>query len=65
MARKRLWEYQKSVYKSGENVKIVFPAKLQFINQVPSGRNVYSIDTDIVQSSVVPNSSTTAPIKQT
>ena len=28
MARKRLWEYQKSVYKSGENVKIVFPAKL-------------------------------------
>jgi len=87
MARKRLWEHQKSSYKSGENVKIVFPAKLivngrcvadefpdwqeilskdrlQFVNQVPSSRNVYSIDTDIGQSSVVPNSSTTIPVIQ-
>ena len=72
MARKRLWEHQKSSYKSGEYVKIVFPAKLivngrcvadefpdwqeilskdrlQFVNHVPSSRNVYSIDTDIGQ----------------
>ena len=83
-----MWEHQKSSYKSGENVKIVFPAKLivngrcvadefsdwqeilskdrlQFVNQVSSSRTVYLIDTDIGQSSVVPNSSTTIPVIQT